>query len=144
MKPAGAMILVASLAGIAPGAALADESPAPIAAVVKHAVPAPKLATMFVLNLSLPHGQGLARLLLDAGVATGDAADAERLAAGHCGGLGGCAAKVEISRRIDGGDVRIERLVLAGPTGRTVIERRNGRLTLNPAAVDTARAAALS
>ena len=37
----------------------------------------------------------------------------------------------------------VERVVLMGAAGQTVIERRDGRLALNPAAVDAKKAAAL-
>jgi hypothetical protein len=128
---------------LSPGAAWAEAMPRPVRAVVTLAPPAPRLATIFELKLRVPQGQGLARLLLDAGVARDDAAEAARLAAGHCDGLGGCDARVAISRQLDAAGLRVERLVLVSPSGQTVIERRDGRLALNPAAVGTGRAAAL-
>jgi hypothetical protein len=102
----------------------------------------PRLATVFELKLRLPQGLGLARLLLDAGVSEADAAEAARLAAGHCDAVGGCDAKVAISRELDSG-LRVERVLLMSASGQTVIERRDGRLALNPTAVPTTRAAAV-
>jgi hypothetical protein len=135
-------ILCAALGLFAAAAAAAEAQPAPLPAVVTSALPAPRLATVFELKMSLPQGKGLARQLLVAGVAKEDAAEAAKLAAGHCDGIGGCNAKVEISRQLDTG-LRVERLVLVSASGQTVIERRNGRLALNPDAVSATKAAAL-
>jgi hypothetical protein len=102
-------------------------------AIPGAAAPAPKLAAVFELKLRLPEGRGLARLLLDAGVGREDAAAAARLAAGHLGdGLGGCEAKVAISRPVQGGagDLQLERLVLMSRSGQVIIERRGGELTV--------------
>jgi len=134
-------ITYAPLLALAPAAALAEAMPA-LPAVVSTAPPAPRLATVFELKLRLPHGVGLARLLLEAGVASDDAADAAKLAVGHCQSVGGCDAKVAISRQLDS-RLRVERVVLMSASGQTVIERRDGRLALNPSAVTTTRAAAL-
>lgn len=140
-------IVLSALGGTAllvPEAAIAEDTPPAIAAVVTHALPAPRLATIFELKLKLPQGRGLARMLLDAGVTREDAGEAARLAAGHLGDkAGGCDAKVEISRSAGASGLRLERLVLSTSDGQTVIERRNGQLALNPAAVAPMRAAAL-
>ena len=103
---------------------------------------------MFELKLRLPEGRGLARLLLDAGVASDDAAQAARLAAGHLGGgtgpwAGGCDAKVEVSRTVDTSGLRLERLALSSADGQTLIERRGGQLTLTTTAAHAAAGSAL-
>ncbi len=96
--------------------------------------PSPKLAGLFDLTFRLPEGRGLARLLLEAGVDSNDAAVAARLAAGHLGdGLGGCDAKVTVSRSLDGVGFKLERVVLASPAGQTIIERRPAGLEIAPA-----------
>lgn len=129
---------------LAPNAALAQDPPGTLPAVVTRALPAPRLATVFELKLQLPEGRGLARLLLDAGIASDDAAEAARLAAGHLGdGSGGAAAKVEISRPLDSKGMRLERLVLSSDAGTTIIERRGDRLALTSTAAHVSAAAAL-
>lgn len=135
-------IVAAILSSMFATSTSAEQTPAPITAIATRAVPAPSLAAVFELKLQLPQGQGLARLLLDVGVTGNDAAEAAKLAAGRCTDAG-CAAKVAISRNVDGSGLRIERLVLIEASGQTVIERRNDRLALNPAAVATTKAAAL-
>jgi hypothetical protein len=76
----------------------------------------------------------LAALLLQAGVVQDDAAAAARIAAGHLGdGSGGCSAKIEISRPTGGNGFRLQRVELTTDTGRTVIERRQGGLSLTSA-----------
>jgi hypothetical protein len=88
-------------------------------------------AALYALQLRLPEGRGLARLLLQAGVNRDDASAVARLAAGHLGdGLGGCEAKVELSRSIDGRSFRLERVELLTQAAQTVIERRHGELTI--------------
>lgn len=134
-------ILCATLAAFAATTASAETQPAPRPAVVTTALPAPRLATMFEVKARLSEGRGLPRMLLDIGVAKDDAAEAAKLAAGHCE-LGGCSAIASISRQLDA-TLRVERLVLVSAAGQTVIERRDGRLALNPAAVDAKKAAAL-
>jgi len=135
-------ILCPVLGALAATAASAEPPPAPMPAVVTTALPAPRLATVFEIKARLADGLGLSRMLLESGVAKDDAAEAVRLASGHCGGLGGCNAVVSVSRQLDTG-LRVERVVLVGSDGQTVIERRDGRLALNPAAVDAKKAAAL-
>jgi hypothetical protein len=116
---------------IAPGLAGAEEVSPLLHTPSAKAAPQPKLATLFALKLRLPEGRGLARLLLDAGVNRDDAAAAARLAAGHLGdGLGGCDAKVEISRVMQGSGFRLERVELLTQAGQTVIERRQGELMI--------------
>jgi len=135
-------ILCEALGAFVATAASAETQPAPRPAVVTTALPAPRLATLFEVKARLAEGRGLTRMLLDTGVAKDDAAEAAKLAAGHCDDLGGCGATVSISRQLDAG-LRIERLVLVSAVGQTVIERRDDRLALNPAAVDAKKAAAL-
>jgi hypothetical protein len=136
------IILAAALCGTAAAAASAEQAPPAVPAVVTSAVPAPRLATVFELKLRLPQGRGLARLLLDAGVASDDAGQAAKLAAGRCDPIGACDAKVAMSRQLGSG-LRVERIVLMSASGQTVIERRDGRLAPNPAAVTSTKAAAL-
>jgi hypothetical protein len=139
---AAAVCATAAIA-LAPSAALAEKLPGAEPTVVTRAVPAPRLATVFELKLRLPEGRGLARLLLDAGVASDDAAEAARLAAGHLGdGSGGSSAKVEISRPLDATGLRLERLILSSADGTTIIERRGDTLALTSTAAH-AKAAAL-
>jgi hypothetical protein len=139
---AAAVCATAAIA-LAPSAALAQQMPGAQPAVVTRALPAPRLATIFELKLQLPEGRGLARLLLDAGIASDDAAEAARLAVGHLGdGSGGSEAKVEISRPLDAKGLRLERLVLSSADGTTTIERRGDRLALTSTAAH-AHAAAL-
>ena len=135
------LILAAAFCGSLAAAAHAEQAPA-LPAIVTGASPAPRLATMFELKFRLPQGQVIESLLIDAGIATADAAEAAKLAAGRCTGLGGCTATVAISRQLGSG-VRVERMVLVTQSGQTVIERRNGRLALNPDAVATTKASAL-
>jgi hypothetical protein len=135
-------ILGVALGAFAATAASAEPQPAPLPAVVTTALPAPRLATVFELKTRLSSGRGLARMLLDTGVAKADAAEAARLAAGHCDDLAGCSVTVSVSRQLEAG-LTVERVVLMGAAGQTVIERRDGRLALNPAAVDAKKAAAL-
>jgi hypothetical protein len=95
------------------------------------APPAPQLALMFVLKLRLPEGRGLAAQLLQAGVDENDAATSARIAAGHLGdGEGGCNAKIEISRPVGATHFRLERIELTTDDWRTIIERRQGQLSL--------------
>jgi hypothetical protein len=95
------------------------------------APPAPQLALMFVLKLRLPEGRGLAAQLLQAGVDENDAATSARIAAGHLGdGEGGCNAKIEISRPVGATHFRLERIELTTDDRRTIIERRQGQLSL--------------
>ena len=135
-------ILCAALTTCTATTVAAETQPAPMPAVVTTTLPAPRLATVFEIKARLADGLGLSRMLLESGVAKDDAAEAVRLASGHCGGLGGCNAVVSVSRQLDTG-LRVERVVLVGSDGQTVIERRDGRLALNPAAVDAKKAAAL-
>jgi hypothetical protein len=114
-----------------PDAAVADDHPPLLHAPSLKAVPKPKLAVLFALKLRLPEGNGLARQLLDAGVDADDAAVAARLAAGHLGdGVGGCEARIEVSRGMEGGGFRLERVVLLTDAAQTTIERRQGELAL--------------
>jgi hypothetical protein len=116
---------------LAPGIASAAEAPPFVLAPAASPAPAPELATLFELKLSRPVGKGLARQLLDAGVNRDDAAAAARLAAGHMGdGLGGCDAKIEISRGVEGSGFKLERVTLLTQAALTTIERRNGELTI--------------
>ena len=95
------------------------------------AAPTPKFAAQFELKLTLPQGQGIARQLIDAGVSQDDAAAAAKLAAGHMGaGAGGCTAKVSIERTSGAKDFSLMRVQLTTASSRTVIERRNGMLTV--------------
>jgi hypothetical protein len=122
---------------VSSGVACAQEAPSLLSKPTKPATPSPKLAGMFELELRLPEGRGLAKLLLQAGVSKDDAAVAARLAAGHLGdGLGGCEARVTISRSVEGG-LRLERVMLLTQASQTIIERRQGELTL--ATTDSAR-----
>jgi hypothetical protein len=120
-----------ALALLIPGAAgAADLAPLLVAPAVK-APPQTKMAVLYALKLKLPEGRGLARLLLQAGVDQSDAAAAAKLAAGHLGdGSGGCDANVEISRDATAGGLRLERVELLTRAGRTIIERRQGELTV--------------
>jgi hypothetical protein len=125
--------LVAAALLVAPGVACAAELPV-LHAPATPAPPQPKLAGLFELKLRLPEGHGLASLLLQAGVDRDDAAMAARLAAGHLGdGLGGCDAKVTVSRSLDGPGFRLERVVLLSPAGQTIIERHRVGLEIAPA-----------
>lgn len=100
-------------------------------APASSAPPAPELAALYELKLYLAEGRGLARLLLDAGINRDDAAAAARLAAGNLGsGPGGCTAKVEVSRAVEGSGFKLERVTLLTQAGATIIERRQGKLTI--------------
>lgn len=105
---------------------------------------APEQAAVFDLKLQLPEGRGLARLLLDQGVNQDDAALAARLAAGHLGDRqGGCTVTVSISRDFNGAGLRLQRLDLATAAGRTVVERRNGELSITSSTANSAPASRL-
>lgn len=105
---------------------------APIAAIATAQSPnQAKGAVLYSLKLRLPAGQGLARMLIQAGVSQSDAAAAARLAAGHLGAEnGGCDAKIEISRALEEDSYRLERAVLLTASDQTVIERRAGELII--------------
>src|SRR5438874_2559577 len=114
-----------------PAIAHAGETAQFLNAPAAIAAPVPKLAVEYELKLRLPEGSGLARLLLDAGVARDDAAAVARLAAGHVGsGLGGCDVKIAISKAADGNGLRLVRAMLMTEAGQTVIERRGAELTI--------------
>jgi hypothetical protein len=116
---------------LAHGVACSAEPLPFLIAPASSAAPAPELAALYELKLRLAEGRGLARLLLDAGVNRDDAAAAARLAAGNLGdALGGCTAKVEISRAVEGGGFKLERVTLLTQAGATIIERRQGKLTI--------------
>lgn len=111
-------------------AGAADLAPIP-AMPTSKTPPKPNAAVLYALKIQLPEGQGLARMLIQAGVSQADAAAAAKLAAGHLGnGNGGCNAKIEISGALNGGSYRLERAVLLTTSGQTVIERRSGELTI--------------
>jgi hypothetical protein len=128
------MILkAAALALVVPLAqpVLAAETAQFLNAPVRAGAPPARLAVQYEMKLRLPEGRGLARLLLDAGVEQNDAAAAARIAAGHLGeDLGGCQAKVSVSRSSDGNGYRLERVTLFTQAGQTVIERRRGELAI--------------
>ncbi len=114
-----------------PSAAFASERAHFLNAPATATAPAPNLAVQYELKLRLPDGRGLARLLLDAGVDSDDAAAAARLAAGHMGaGLGGCDVQVSISRGAGGTGFRLVRATLMTTARQTVIERRGAELTI--------------
>jgi hypothetical protein len=122
-------ILATALAVAQP--AVASETAQFLNAPVTAATPSVRLAVQYELKLNLPEGRGLARMLLDAGVSQDDAAAAARLAAGHLGeDIGGCQAKVSVSRMSDGRGFALERVTLFTNADQTVIERRRGELTI--------------
>jgi hypothetical protein len=124
-------VLAAAAALALPGLASAAGLPLILNAPAAAAAPAPKLAAQYELQLRLPEGRGLARLLLDAGVDRDDAAAAARLAAGHMGdGMGGCDAKVSISKAVGGNGFRLVRVSLLTAAGETDIERRGANLEI--------------
>jgi hypothetical protein len=126
-----AVAFVGLAGAVAPTAAGAAETAQFLNAPVTAAPPAPKLAVQYELKLRLPEGRGLARSLLDAGVDRDDAAAAARLAAGHLGdGQSGCDVRIAISRSVDGGGYRLDRVTLFSSVSQTVIERRRGELTV--------------
>jgi hypothetical protein len=89
-----------------------------------------KLAGQFDLKLRLPRGRGLARLLIDAGVAHDDAAAAAKLAAGRLGeSENGCFATVSVERAA-GGALNVVRVMLTTDDQRTIIERRGDELAI--------------
>src|SRR5260221_9949125 len=90
-------LLAAALIGSIAAEASAATEPTAIPAVVTRAIPTPRLATLFELKLRLPQGRGLARLLLDAGIASHDTAEAAKLAPGKCDPIRGIAAQVPLS-----------------------------------------------
>lgn len=109
----------------------AEERAALVHAPMSAPPPAPKLALLFALKVRLPEGRGLAAQLIQSGVDQDDAAAAARIAAGHLGdGVGGCQAKIEISRPIGAASFRLERVELTTDERRAVIERRAGGLSL--------------
>ena len=122
-------ILATALAAAQP--VLAGETAQVLTAPVTAAAPPVRLAVQYELKLNLPQGRGLARVLVDAGVSQDDAAAAARLAAGHLGeDIGGCQAKVSVSRSSDGRGFALERVTLFTNVDQTVIERRRGELTV--------------
>jgi hypothetical protein len=125
-----ASAMTAALAGLSCTASAAELPLIPAMPSTK-AAPEPNAAIVYALKLRLPEGQGLARMLIQAGVTQADAAAAAKLAAGHLGdGQGGCDAKIEISRSLDGSSYTLARAVLLTASGQTTIERRAGELTV--------------
>ena len=122
---------VAGLAVLLPSAALAEETAHFLNAPAKVGAPTPRLAVQYELKLRLPEGRGLARLLIDAGVDQGDAAEAAKLAAGHLGsGVGGCDVQVSISRNLGSSAFSLVRATLLTAADRTVIEKHGSELTI--------------
>ena len=120
-----------ALASAGSQSAIAAETAQFLNAPVTVAAPPARLAVQYELKLQLPEGRGLGRVLLDAGVSQKDAAAAARLAAGHLGeDIGGCQAKVSLSRSPDGRGFALERVNLFTNADQTVIERRRGELTV--------------
>lgn len=135
MNAATLLIIVISAAADAlvasPASARTAERAIFLNAPATQAVPSVKFAVQFELNLRLPEGKGLARMLLDAGVDREDAAAAARLAAGHLGdGQGGCNARVSIQGAPGGAGFRLVRVQLLTQADRMVIERRGSELTV--------------
>jgi hypothetical protein len=123
--------MAAVVALFIPVAANAGEAAAFVNAPATAAAPAVKLAVQYELKLRLPQGQGLARLLLDAGVDRDDAAAAAKLAAGHLGdGDGGCDVAVSVVRAAGAGGFTLVRATLMTNVARTVIERHGPSLTI--------------
>jgi hypothetical protein len=92
--------------------------------------PPVRFAGRFELKLRLPEGRGLARLLIDAGVAQDDAAAAAKLAAGRTGdGTNGCFATVSVERAASG-ELGVVRIMLTTDEQRTIIERRGADLAV--------------
>lgn len=121
--------LVALLASAQP--TMAAEIAQFLTAPTTAAAPPVRLAVQYEFKLQLPEGRGLARTLSDAGVSDDDAAAAAKLAAGHLGEeIGGCQAKVSVSRTSDGLGFRLERVTLFTRADQTVIERRRGELAV--------------
>lgn len=126
----GAVALAVMMVASAPPVIAAETAQFLNAPVAPAAVPV-RLAVQYELKLQLPDGRGLARTLVDAGVSQDDAIAAARLAAGHLGeGIGGCQAKVSVSRGSDGRSFGLERVTLFTQAEQTVIERRKGELAL--------------
>ena len=122
---------IAGVAVLVPVNALAKETAHFLNAPARTGAPAPKLAVQYELKLRLPEGRGLARLLLDAGVDEGDAAEAAKLAAGHLGsGSGGCDVQVSIARNVGARAYSLVRATLITAADRTVIERHGSELTI--------------
>lgn len=95
-----------------------------------HSTAALRAAT-FEVALQLPDGRWLARQLIELGVSDLDAGEAAKLAVGHLGqDSGGCTAKVVISQPVGGDSLQLDRLTLVTATDQTVLERRNGILSL--------------
>lgn len=89
-----------------------------------------KFAGQFEFKLHLPQGRGLARLLIDAGVAQDDAAAAAKLAAGRMDdGRNGCFATVSVERGANG-ELSLIRVMLTTDDQRTIIERRGPDLAI--------------
>lgn len=122
---------VAGSAVFLPATAFAGETAHFLNAPARSGAQAPRLAVQYELKLRLPEGRGLARLLLDAGVDQGDAAEAAKLAAGHLGsGAGGCDVQVSISRNLGSSAFSLVRATLSTAADRTVIERHGSELTI--------------
>jgi hypothetical protein len=140
----GSCALIALALQIGATPAMASDAPM-LLAPSSSVPPSPRLAGLFDLQLQLPEGRGLARLLLDAGVDEKDAASAARVAAGHLGdGSGGCTVKVALSRAAQGLGFSLQRLVLTTGAGQTIIERRAGSLTVVSGDTAPAKPARLS
>jgi hypothetical protein len=122
--------LAAGLAAFASSPASAQGDPVPFLVAPASGTQAPEAAAVFNLKLHLANGRGLVQSLLDTGVTTDDAQLAGRLAASALKEKSGCAVTVSLSRGVDSNELRLVRVVLVTAATQTVLERRNGELTL--------------
>lgn len=130
----GATFTFRTLAAVAlaGGSAICSAAQLPRQAIAPStSPPIVEFAVQYEFKVHLSEGQGLARSLLDVGVDSNDAALAARLAAGHLGaGAGGCDVKISVSKMAQGSGLRLVRATLLTLADQTVIERRDGELTI--------------
>jgi murein DD-endopeptidase MepM/ murein hydrolase activator NlpD len=89
-------------------------------------------AELFELTLRLPAGGDLSKLLVQAGAAKDDAANAARLIAAQTGdGLGESDVKLALSKENRG--LRVQRLAILGDTGEILLQRDGNALAIVPA-----------
>lgn len=115
---------------LVPTPALASDDGAPFLHAPASGIEVPRAAAIYNLKLHLANGGGLVQSLLDTGVTADDAQLAGRLAAGALKDKTGCAITVSLSRAVDNSGFRLERVLLVTAASQTILERRNGKLTL--------------
>ena len=123
--------ILTALAIAAPQIARADELTHLLLAPATTTRPTITPAVSFELKFRLAQQSDLPDLLLQAQVNSDDIVTATKLAAGHDGGPEGCYVKIAVSKPLGEKAFRLQRVTLVTETSQTVMERRNGALTIS-------------